>query len=112
MQSEQEILQRRLAQFLVGDVFKTISSDDVLSLKDGVWTHKGLPLSQGQTTILKREAGTLVKTSLYPVLLSELRYHARLGLEKAETEADIISSKLLAYFVDVIESKVKKIADI
>jgi hypothetical protein len=112
MHSEQEILQKRLAQFLIRDVFNTISEDDILSKVGPQWTHRGIPLQEGTIKVLKREAETFKKTSLYPLLISELRFHARNGLEKAETEADIISSKLLAYFVDMIESKVKKIAEL
>lgn len=112
MHTEQEILQRRLAQFLTGDVFKTITSDDILSVKDGVWHHKGAPITQGHAEMLRKEARTLQQTTLYPLLLAELRYHANQKLGEAVTEADIICAKLLAYFVDAIESKVQKMQDL
>lgn len=111
-ETEQQILQRRMAQFLVGEVFNTISEQDVLSASNGQWMHKGAPLTDGMRSVLKREAEMLSNTKLYPILLAELRYHGRMALDKAETEADIITAKLLSYFVDVIQSKVKKIAEL
>ncbi len=108
--SEQEILQRRMAQFLVTDVFNTISEQDVLKeLPNGQWSHKGQPLVQGQIDLLKREAKSFSKMNLCELLSAELRWHARVGLNEAKTEADIISAKLLSYFVDVFFSKIRKL---
>lgn len=113
MNSEQEVLQRRLAQFLVDDVFKTISSDDILKQNSNSnWTHKGAELTKGQVEVLKREAIAFSKTHLYTLLPAEIRYHAREALDRAQTESDIISAKLLSYFVDVLVSKLKKIAEL
>jgi hypothetical protein len=108
--TEQEILQRNLAQFLVTDVFKTISEDDVLSVNSaGKWTHKGAPLTAGQLKVLKREAKQFSETQLFGLLTSELQWHAASGLHDAKTEADIISSKLLSYFVTVLFKKIRQI---
>lgn len=107
--NEQQIFQRKLAQFLASEFFYTITEDDVLKKTGQGWTHKGQPLTEGQINVLKKEAKTLSETNLYSVLLAEIRWHARQALEKAVTENDIIAAKLLAYFADVLESKIEKL---
>ena len=110
--SEQEILQRKLAKFLVDDVFNTISSDNILEFKNGEYWHKGNPITKGQIEIIKKEAKQISKMGTYNILMDEVRYHARKALEKAETEQDIITAKLLSYFVDVIKSKLSKLSEL
>ena len=112
VESEQHILQKRLAQFLVEEAFNTITDEDVLKVNsDGQWTHKGNILTSGMVEVLKKEAVAFNKMGLCAILINEIRYHARLALEKAQTENDIISAKLLSYFTDVLQSKIKKIAE-
>lgn len=108
--TEQHILQSRLARFLVSDVFNTISEDDILKSVAGTWMHKGSALTEGQVAVIKKEADTFKKTNVYPLLLAEIRYLARGARDKAVTESDLITSSLLAYFADVIESKIEKMA--
>ena len=111
--NEQFILQKRLIQFLVSDVFNTIHEEDILKQNsDGTWTHKGNNLLPATQKLLKKEAIAFSKTGLFAILRDEMMYHARKSLEKAQTENDIISAKLLSYFVDVWVSKIKKIAEL
>jgi len=112
IESEQVILQRRMAKFLVNDVFNTISEDDVFNKINGKWTYKGNEMTQGQIDAIKKEAKNISKTGAYAMLIDEVRYHARKGLERAETEQDIISAKLLSYFCDVCVSKLKKLSEL
>ena len=109
--SEQDILQKHLAPFLASQFFHTITNEDILKKTDLGWTHKGVVLSPGQVEVLKKEAIQFARTKLYPILKDELQFFAKQSLDKAQTETDIINAKLLSYFVDVIESKLKKIAE-
>lgn len=113
MESEQVILQKRMSQFLVNEVFNTISDDDIFRLNSsGKWTHKGNELTQGQVDVIKKEAKNIANIKTYNILMDEVRYHAREALNKAVTEQDIITAKLLSYFVDVIKSKLKKLSEL
>lgn len=108
--SEQEILQRRMAQFLVSEVFNTVSEEDVLrAVGPDQWSHKGRILSSGEIELLKKEAKQFGKMKLPEILGAELRWHAKDKLNKATTENDIIVAKLLSYFVDLLYNKIKKI---
>ena len=109
MENEQQILQRNLVQFIVKDVFRTITEDDVLKKVDGHWTHKGQPLTEGQINILKKEATAFRKTHLNTILMAEIRWWARESFEISKTTQEMVSAKLLGFFADIIESKIKKI---
>jgi len=112
MNEEQIILQRRLSNFIIHDVFNTISSDDILQNRNGKWFHKGQELLDGQVEVIKKEAKKISEIGTFNILMDEVRYHGRQALEKAETEQDIISAKMLSYLVDVIKSKLKKLAEL
>ena len=109
---DQDILQRHLASFLAGQFFNTVTEDDILQQKEGVWLFQGKPLTKGQIEILKKEAIHFKQSQFYQVLRTELMSFAKKSLEKAVTETYIVNSKLLSYFVDLLDTKLKKIADI
>src|SRR3990167_10572582 len=99
---EQKVLQIRLAQFLTSEVFNTVSEEDILRQTKEGWLRKGHLLTDGEVKLLKKEAKGFRESKFYEILKAELHYHARQGLNKAQSENDIISAKLLSYFVDMI----------
>lgn len=107
--TEQKILQKHLAQFLISDVFNTISEEDILKVKaPGVWEHKGKLLSEGQVKALSNEAKSFQESGLWKILKSELLWLAHQnGYVKSKTEADQIAGKMLEYLTDVVETKLK-----
>lgn len=109
---EQDIVQRHLAPFIASKFFNTITEDDILKKGENGWLHNGKPLTKGQIDVYKKEAVLILNSKVFPILLSELQFFARQTLEKAVTETDIINAKLLSYFVDLVNSKLKKIAEL
>lgn len=111
---EQRILQRHLAQFLVSDVFNTITDEDILKIKaPNVWFHKGAELTSSQVNALRGEAQAILSTQTWKILMNELRWHAqKRTLEKSQTEQDLIAAKLLTYLTDILESRLEKMAAI
>ena len=105
--TEQDILQRRLINFLLKDVFNTISHEDLLKITGtNVWTHKGVPLTPAEITQLREEATFFQNSRLWEILENELRYHAQKTMyEKSQTPQDIVAGKLLLYLVDVVKTK-------
>ena len=111
--SEQFILQKQLVDFIISDVFYTISEDDILKLnEEGKASYKGKELPEGRIKLLKKQAEELKKSFLYEVLINELRWYSRSLLDKAQTEQDIVSSKLLFYLTDILNSKIKKLSEL
>lgn len=111
-QVEQKILKRHLARFIVDEVFDTITEDDILKIQGDNWTHKNIPLTGPQVKALQAEAKRFSQSTLWEILRGELKWQANKRLiEKAESEDDIIACKLLGYLADVIDSKLKRMAE-
>ncbi|MEK7124143.1 MAG: hypothetical protein AAB877_00440 [Patescibacteria group bacterium] len=112
MQNEQEVLQRHLSKFIAGEVFHTITEDDILKEANGVLYHKGQPLAPGVAEIIMKEARAFSQTGLFQILQDEMRYHAKSKHNEAKTEYDLALSNILSYFVDLFKAKVKKLAEL
>lgn len=110
--TDQEVLQRHLAKFIAGEAFNTITEDDILKDVNGVLHHKGQPLAPGGAEAIMKEAAAFTRTGLFQILQDEIRWHARIALENAKTENDIITAKLLSYFVDVFKAKIRKLSEL
>lgn len=112
MESEQKILQKHLARFLIDEVFNTITEEDILKIKaPNVWEHKGRLLSEGQVKALQQEAGKFRDSGLWKILQAELLWLAhKKGYVEAKTENDIIAGKLIEYITDVIDSRLKQMS--
>lgn len=108
--ADKKILQRNLAKFLVDDVFNAITDDDVLEvITPTSWKYKQATLTPGQITALRNQATVLYHSDLWKILKDELRWKAqKRAMEKAQTEDDLIASKMLMYLTDVIDSRLKK----
>jgi len=111
--SEQTILQKHLARFIVGEVFNTITEEDILKIKaPGVWEHKSKLLSPGQVKALKSEAQLFKESGLWKILFAELQWLAyKRGYVESKTEADLIAGKLLTYLTNVINTKLNRMID-
>lgn len=109
MNEEKAILQKHLAQFLISDVFNTVTSDDILRIKaPNAWEHKGENLTEGQVNALRTEAEHFRDSGLWKILRSELLWQAKLGYTKAKGEADLVAVKVLEHLVRVIDEKLEK----
>ena len=116
--SEQKILQKQLARFIIEDAFNMISEDDILKIvrsgnptQSDVWHYKNNALTQAQVNLLKSQAASFFGSELWVILSSELRWHAlQKGLVKSQTAEDMVASKVLLYLTDVIDSKLKSMS--
>jgi hypothetical protein len=112
--SEQNILQKNLARFLIKDVFNTIDENDILTVVKGekgndTWYYKGKPLSPQQVKSLRLQAESYLKSDLWIMMRDEIIFLAQKNtLDKGTTEADLTSGKLLKYFIEVFENRMKR----
>lgn len=107
--SEQKILQKHLARFIIGDIFNTITESDILKvLAPNVWEHKGKRLSEGQVKALKAEAQAFRQSGLWQILKSELLWLAQNnGFVKSKTEYDQVAAKMLQHLTNVLDDKLE-----
>jgi len=104
--TEQKILQKHLARFIIEDVYNTITEDDILRITAlNVWSHKGTSLTPGQVVALRNEARALKDSGLWKILRSELLWLARNGYSKSKGESDLVAVKILELLVKTIEEK-------
>jgi hypothetical protein len=115
---EQHILQKNLARFLVKEIFNMVSEEDLLRIvrskspvKSDIWYFKGEELPTVQVETLKSQAKGFKDSVLWDILKRELHWHAQQkGLEKSQTESDLIAAKVMLFIVDVIDSKLKSMS--
>ena len=109
--SEQTVLQRNLSRFLVGDVFNTITEDDILKIKGKDWFLDGRKLSTSEVLTIQNEARVLKQMQLWKLLNNRKKKLAqdRLVLE-SKTEGDLIAGKMMMYLIDVDESLLKSMS--
>lgn len=111
--SEQHLLQSKLARFLISDVFNMVTEDDILKeYTPGVISYKGNALTPGEIAVIRKDIAAFMKTRAAEILLGEIRYHGKQARDKAATEADLITTAMLGYLADVLESKMKKLATV
>lgn len=106
---DQLILQKHLAQFLVKDVFNTITEDDILKIVGtNLWSHKGNKYTPDQVRALRAEASAFKSSGLWRVLRAELLWKAQEGYKKSKGEADLVAVKVLELLVETIDKKLEK----
>lgn len=111
--TEQQILQKHLAQFIITEVFNTVTEEDILKIKaPNVWVHKGKELTDGQVNALKSEASAFKESGLWKILKAELLWIAHTsGYVKSKTEADQIAGKMLEYLTGIIDTKLRQMSE-
>ncbi|SRR4030066_813195 len=101
---------RKILTLAVKRLFNTIDSDDILQVKEGVWIFEGRPLTKDEVDIIKNSAKSFTEGLLFKILDKELRYQAnRKMFIESQNEMDLISGKILLYYIDIIKTRLKRI---
>lgn len=108
-QSEQQILQRNLARFLIDDVFNLPEEKDLLKIATPTqWVYHDRELTLAEITQLRGQAERLLESELWKVIKNALRQDAiSRGVLKSQTEGDQIASKVELYLIQTIETLLK-----
>lgn len=111
--SDKKVLQRNLAQFLIGDVFNAITDEDILEIKSQKeWRYGGRKLDVSEIELLKSEAETLEKMLLWKLLNNRKKQLAQeIIVTKSKGEDDLIAGKMILYLLDVDKSVIKSILE-
>ena len=79
--------------------------------KGDVWKHKGQVIPEAQVKVLQGQAETLLNSNLWKILKSELLWQAQeKGLVRASSTTDLIVGKSLIYMTDIVDTKLKAMA--
>lgn len=96
----------------VKKLFRTITDKDLLKQVGEVWMWKGKVLSDGEIKLLKAEAANLLKSTIWKILSGELEYQAQKKIyAQSEDIPDLVAGKLLIYYKDIVETRLKKMLE-
>lgn len=94
-------------------LFNTIGENDIIRVHDsGHWIHAGKPLRIEEVKMLQAEAEAFQKMHLYKVLKNELRYwsNRKMFIDSVDV-GDIVAGKLLVYYIDIVETRIKRMSE-
>lgn len=108
---EQEILQKHLMRFLIGDVMNLPTADEILNLGGQTWTYKGQELPEANKIALQAQAMKLLESDLWRMLKERVQYDASMrALNKSQTEADLLAAKMELYLINLLEETLRKMS--
>lgn len=113
MRLEKNSEQRRtLLTMAVRRLFNTVGPEDILKTDktSGQWTYAGKPVSKEEQAVLQEQARGMLDSRLWKVLQTDLKYQAnkRMYTESVDV-SDIVAGKLLAFYIDIIHTRLKKL---
>jgi hypothetical protein len=107
--SEQNILQKNLARFIIDDVFNLPEEKDILAIHTPQkWVYQDRELIEAEVVQLRGQAERLLESELWKILKNGLRHDAiTRGVTKSQTEGDQIASKVELYLIQTVENLLK-----
>lgn len=107
-------LKRKLIKWVVRDLFNGVTEEDILNVKSkNQITFKGKPLSKEQVEQLKNDAIAIQGSALWKLMSNDMKYLANKRMfETGETETDLIFGRVMLYWVDVVDTKLKNLKNL
>lgn len=106
-------LQKRFINYLVKDLFNTISEDDILASTPGGIMYQGRQLDRETFNSLKENADLFANSILWEVLSNEVKYLSNVRMyEKGNTDQDLLAGKCCLYILNVIDRKIKELSQL
>lgn len=102
--------QHLVINFLVRNLLKSITVDDLFHQKDGHWFIGRRRLSKEDLMALQEEAESLLESEIWKVLTREMRFQSNLTMfEKAKTDSDMLFGKAMLYLQEQHTQFLKRI---
>ena len=94
-------------------LFNTISEDDILKQNsDSTWMFEGKPLTKGEINSLKMQAKDYIDSRLYKVISKDITYQAnRKMFIDSQGEIDLTAGKLLLFYNDIVNTRLKNMSN-
>lgn len=101
---------REILTLAVKRLFSTIGPDDILREgPGGAWLFEGRPLSKAEVQGLREEAKLMQSLRIWKFLKADLAYHSQAKVWKeAQDITDLVAGKLLSFYADIVETRLKK----
>lgn len=94
----------------VKQLFNTIDVEDILREENGVWFVEDKPLNEGEKKLLIAEAQTFLKSRLWRVLKTDVKYQANKRMfEESKDNFDMVMGKSWLYVLDCIKTRLESL---
>lgn len=104
-------IRHRLVQYLVKNLLKAITEDDILILSGKDFLLNKRKLTQDELVSLSDDAKHLSKSLLWKLISNDLRYSASMRMaEKAVNVDDIIFGKAMLFNLDQIKIFISRLS--
>lgn len=94
-------------------LFNTVDEDDILKVdkSSGHWTYMGRPLGKEEMMVMTETAQALLASRLWSVLVDDIKYQAnrRIYID-SKSEDDLVAGKLLLFLIDIIHTRLNRLA--
>lgn len=100
-----------LANRLTKGMLKAVTEEEILIISDSEWIAGKHKLSKGEIQELKEEAQSLRESTLYRLLIKDVRNAATLQrFDQAKTADDMLFGKAMLYNFGLIQKYIRRIA--
>lgn len=94
----------------VAKLFSTVTKDDLLRRENSVWYNEGREITDEELRTFKAEARQLTQMRLWKLLQKDVDYLAYKSIYfNSKTEFDLIGGKMLKYYIDIINTRLKEL---
>lgn len=110
-ESDDQKSKHKILTEAVMKLFNAVGPDDILRIKSkNVFYFQDRELSESEVHQIREEATVLRESKLWTILQKDLQYQANNKMFlKSETALDLMAGKLLLWYIDVIDSRLKKL---
>lgn len=107
------MLKRRILNWLLSHLFNAVTEADGLVYSDGKFYNQGIEIPPEQADKLTSEAYQIQHTTLWPLLLSSMKWAANKKMYlDSSSDSDIVAGKWMLYTIDIIEKKIINLSKI
>lgn len=102
-------LKRLLIQYLVKNLLKALTEEDIITMTNRGWFLKNRKLSGEEVTQIKEEAHSFGQSVLWKLIANEIRYDANLRMfEKSAEEGNSVFGRAMLYNLELIEKFINR----
>lgn len=104
----------RIANWLFKHLFNGITENDVLKqLPDGNFVYNKTVFGQKEKLEIADEANSIINMPVYQMLKNEMTQIANKRIyQESKTIEDTIAGKMLLYYIDVLDTKLRKLSSL
>lgn len=102
-------LQRWSIRYLTKHLFNTISLEDILHVKQGVYHYRGRPIDQERLERIRQSADVFADSVLWEILSNEVRFQLNKRMYQEAGDDNLLIGKSGLHVLDIIEKTLQRL---